>query len=157
MRNKIKLAFIIGLIFLLTTCGFKKITQEGAKGIYIQNINVSGERRSAYTIKNNILLISDDKSENKYDIEIKINKQKNNKIKDKTGKTTRYNLTISVDLNLTDINNNTKVKKKFTRDRDYDVVLLHSETISNEQKATKNIIQRLSQDVVNYLKLITRN
>lgn len=157
MRNKIKLAFIIGLIFLLTTCGFKKITQEDAKGIYIQNINVSGERRSAYTIKNNILLISDDKSENKYDIEIKINKQKNNKIKDKTGKTTRYNLTISVDLNLTDINNNTKIKKKFTRDRDYDVVLLHSETISNEQKATKNIIQRLSQDVVNYLKLITRN
>ena len=91
MRNKIKLVFIIGLIFLLTTCGFKKITQEDTKGIYIQNINVSGERRSAYTIKNNILLISDDKSENKYDIEIKINKKKNNKIKDKTGKTTRYN------------------------------------------------------------------
>jgi outer membrane lipopolysaccharide assembly protein LptE/RlpB len=157
MRNKIKLVFIIGLIFLLTTCGFKKITQEDTKGIYIQNINVSGERRSAYTIKNNILLISDDKSENKYDIEIKINKQKNNKIKDKTGKTTRYNLTISVDLNLTDINNNTKVKKKFIRNRDYDVVLLHSETISNEQKATKNIIQRLSQDVVDYLKLIKRN
>ena len=62
-----------------------------------------------------------------------------------------------MDLNLTDINNNTKVKKKFIRNRDYDVVLLHSETISNEQKATKNIIQRLSQDVVDYLKLIKRN
>ena len=103
MNNNIQIISIVALSFLLTSCGFKKISQINTNIIYIQNIKISGEERFSSTMKNNILLISNIASENKYDAEIKIKKHKTNKIKDKAGTTTRYNLSISANLKL--INN----------------------------------------------------
>ena len=97
-----KISIIIILTVLLTSCGFKKINQEKSL-VYLQNIKIDGENRIAYTLKNNMLLISDISSKNKYNAEVKITKRKTIKIKNKSGKISRFELNILSNLTLINI------------------------------------------------------
>ena len=68
---------------------------------------------------------------------INLTNSKTSKIKDATGKTTRFNIVLNGDIKLTD-NNKTINNRSFTVSNDYDVLNNHSDTIRNE----KNSIQR---------------
>ena len=57
---------------------------------------------------------------------------------------------------LKDINENTEVKKIFTQNTNYEVSTIHSDTINNEKNATKNILQQLSNDMINFIVITTR-
>tara|TARA_B110000967_G_C18778626_1_gene507028 strand:- start:205 stop:666 length:462 start_codon:yes stop_codon:yes gene_type:complete len=149
MKKNIKIISILACSMLLLSCGFKQI--QGKKKIQIQNINISGENRIAYVLKNNISLMSDNNSKNKYDVEINIKKEKKNKIKDLAGKVIRYELFIEADFKLTDLNDNKIIQKKFIKNSDYTVGSSHSGTIDNERNATKNIIRQLSEDINNFI------
>jgi len=149
MKKNIKIISILACSMLLLSCGFKQI--QGKKKIQIQNINISGENRIAYVLKNNISLMSDNNSKNKYDVEINIKKEKKNKIKDLAGKVIRYELFIEADFKLTDLNDNKIIQKKFIKTSDYTVGSSHSGTIDNERNATKNIIRQLSEDINNFI------
>mgnify|MGYP001218348971 FL=1 len=157
MIKNIKTIIGILLPIVLLSCGFSPVSEKNSNIIYLQNINVEGERRIAYSLKNNILLVSNNNSKNKYDAKIKITQKKNQKIKDSKGKITRFNLTLTAKLVLTNLDNKTKIEKTFIRNRDYDVSNLHSKTINNEDNAVKNIIEILSDDMVNFIKLSMRN
>jgi len=152
-----KTLFIITLSLTLFSCGFKPINEKGVSLIHLQKIDITGEKRIGYVLKNNISLISDKNSANKYRAVIQVEKQKNSKIKNKAGKIIRYNLLLKVNLQLTDIINNTEMKKQFLRDLDYNVSDIHSDTINNENNAIKNIIQQISEDMNNFLSLSLRN
>jgi len=156
MIRKIKIIVLLFLPILLLSCGFKSVHQKGKKNIYLQNINIIGEKKIAYTLKNNISLISNKNSENKYDIQVKIDKRKKTKIKNLSGKTTRYSLSLSANMTLKDINENTEVKKIFTQNTNYEVSTIHSDTINNEKNATKSILQQLSNDMINFIVITTR-
>jgi len=156
MIRKIKIIVLLFLPILLLSCGFKSVHQKGKNNIYLQNINIIGEKKIAYTLKNNISLISNKNSENKYDIQVKIDKRKKTKIKNLSGKTTRYSLSLSANMTLKDINENTEVKKIFTQNTNYEVSTIHSDTINNEKNATKSILQQLSNDMINFIVITTR-
>ena len=157
MKKNIKKIIAISFPTILLSCGFSPVSEKNSNIIYLQNINVEGERRIAYSLKNNILLVSSNNSKNKYDAKIKITQKKNQKIKDSKGKITRFNLTLTARLVLKDLDSSTKIEKTFARNRDYDVSNLHSQTINNESIAVKNIIEMLSDDMVNFIKLSMRN
>ena len=142
---------------MLLSCGFKPINLKNEKVIYIKNIDVKGATRSAYFLKNNILLISDNNSKNIYDIELKITKKENSKIKNKSGRTTRYNLSLVAVLKLKNLNNKMETKKMFFENGDYEVATIHSNTINNKKSVEKDIIQKLSEDIVTYITLSMRN
>ena len=156
IKKKIKILYICVLLISLTSCGFKKINQIDNNTIYIQNINIIGEPSIAYPLKNNILLISSNNSDNKYDLKIKIQKKRTDKIKDKAGRVTRYNLSVQVNLKLTNLDNERIIQKTFEKNSDYDVAAIHSDTIKNETNATKNTTQMLSSDIVNFITLSMR-
>ena len=149
--KKIKNPLIIILTLLLLSCGFKPINQKDNMLINFKSINVVGEQRIAYLVKNNILLISDENSKNEYKAEIKIVKNKSSKIKDKAGRIKRYALTLSADLKLVNLADKTVLQKKFSRSTDYDARSIHSDTISNENNAIENIIQQLTDDITNFI------
>ena len=148
---------IIILSLFLVSCGFKPINQKNNNLIHFQKINIIGEQRIAYLIKNNILLISNSSSSNKYDVEIKIDKQKSPKIKDTTGKVTRYNLNFSVNLKLKNNAEDINTERNFIRDVAYEVAATHSDTIKNENNAAKSAIQQISDDMINFIALTMRN
>ena len=141
MSKNINIIFIFTLSFLLSSCGFKKINQIDNQ-IYLQNVNVQGESRIAYLIKNDILLISNKNAKNKYDVNLTILKNKSVKIKDKTGKVTRYNIRLSGDLLLTNNDSLEKTKKSFYHNSDFDVDANHTSTISNEKNAFSNTVRQ---------------
>ena len=125
--------------------------------INIQSINVTGENRIAYNLKNDIGLITNENSENRFRINLKITKKINNKIKDTTGKITRFNLTINGDLVLINVKTLEETNKSFSKNQDYDVAENHSDTIKNEKQATKNVTRQLSEEVINFIMLIDKN
>ena len=155
--KKLKIISILASFILLSSCGFKPINLENSKTINFNNINIKGERRIAYGLKNNILLISSNDSKNVHDIDIKIEKDKKSKIKDKTGKITRYNLSISVNLELTKTRDNTKITKMFIRTSDYDVAKIYSDTLNNENNSVRNITRQLSDDIISFVSLTSIN
>ena len=156
MTKNIKIIFIFFLLILITSCGVKRSNDKDSNKIFIQNINIVGEQRIAYLLKNNISLISNSNSKNKYNINLKVKKRKTNKIKNTTGKVERYNLSISINLQLINNDNKKIITKTFNRNNDYDVATTHSATINNENIATRNTIQQLSEDVIYFVKILMR-
>lgn len=157
MGKNIKIISICTLLLLLGSCGFKKINSENARKINIQNIDITGDRKIIYYLRNDILLISNEQSKNRYTIKIETRKERDNKIKNQAGRVTRYSLTIYANLNLKNIENNKIIKKTFVKSGDYNVSKTHSETINNESAMIKNITQQLSEVIINYINLNTKN
>lgn len=156
MKN-FKIITILAVSSLLLSCGFKRIDQKENSLINFQNIAVNGEQKIAYLLKNDISYISNKNAKNKYDLNIEITKQKNIKIKDKTGKVVRYSLHVTALMELESINDKTKINKRFSRSEDYEVADIHSDTIKNEKNSTKNISQQLSTDIITFITLTMRN
>ena len=145
------------LIFLLlSSCGFKPMHQKNNNLIYFNKIVISGDKRIGYSLKNNISLISDENSKNNYNAEIKLTKQRKIRIKEISGKVTRYNINLSALLKLTNNKNRKEIQKTFNRNADYDVATIHSDTINNENNATKNLTKQISTDIINFINLSMR-
>jgi len=156
MKN-IKLILVLIVSLSLTSCGFKNLSQRYVEPINLKNVIITGEKRISYVLRNNILLISDDASENKYDARIKLKKKNNSKIKDKTGKISRYSLSMTAELELTNLKDNKKKEKLFISTVDYSVASNHSETINNEKNAIKSAIDQLSEDIIIFIGFILKN
>jgi len=157
MNKIIKNLYIFIFLILLVSCGFKKINQNDNSAIYIQNIDIIGEKKISDLLKKNILFISKKDSKNKYDLKLKIDKTKTSKIKNAKGKVTRYSLSFMVNLVMTNINNQKNINKSFSRSGDYDVAENHSQTINNEKNMVKNIIQQISNDIISFITLHVKN
>ena len=157
MNKIIKNLYIFIFLILLVSCGFKKINQNYNSAIYIQNIDIIGEKKISDLLKKNILFISKKDSKNKYDLKLKIDKTKTSKIKNAKGKVTRYSLSFMVNLVMTNINNQKNINKSFSRSGDYDVAESHSQTINNDKNMVKNIIQQISNDIISFITLHVKN
>lgn len=92
----------------------------------------------------------------KYKLTLKILKKNSNKIKNKTGKIIRYTVSVSVIVTLTNIEEKDVNSRTLSRNSNLDISDNHSETIDNEKKAIQNIIDQLSEDIINYIFISTQ-
>ena len=149
----IKKNYIISvLIFsvLLTSCGYNKIS-ENKNAIHVQNINIINKNNTTYVLKNAILGISNNNSDNKFIISLKTTEKKFANIKSTSGKITRYTLQISANIILKDVKTSKTTSKSFSRSYNYDVAKSHSDTLSNEKNAYENITEQIKDDMLNYI------
>jgi len=66
MINKFKFTIIFTFVLALTSCGYQKVIQNDEPLVYINEFNVeSSNKRLAYLIKNEILLVSKKNAKNK--------------------------------------------------------------------------------------------
>ena len=151
-----KIIFITTLSLLLTSCGFKKINTS-LPLVYFQNVNIIGDNRISYMLRNDIILISNDNAADKYDVKIKIKQDQNIKIKDKNGEVSRYNTVITLEFLMTNINTKKTLTRTFSANDDYEVAKIHSNTIGNKKKTTTIIIRRLSEEIKEFIQLKFRN
>ena len=150
----LKLLPIFFLILLLNSCGYKKLNSENFNNFKINNLEITGENKLIYKIKNNIEIYSDQNSKFIYDIKINLISTKKSKIKDTAGKTTRYSTELQADILITNMETKINYKKTFSSINDYDVGSTHSDTLNNEKNANENNISYISNEIVKYLKLI---
>ena len=152
-----KLKFLLSIILLIgiSSCGYSRLNGQSNE-LKFNTIEINGDKRLANILKNKLTLLSKTESKNTYDLSINLTYSKASKIKDATGKTTRFNLVLNGDLKLT---NNKKVvyNKMFTVGNDYDVSKNHSDTIRNEKNSMQNNVDALSEEITKYIQLINLN
>ena len=154
MRN-IKISLYIIIIIGLTSCGYSRLNNQ-INEFRFNSIEINGDKRLSFILKNNLNILSKPESKKSYDLLINLTSSKTSKIKDTTGKTTRFNIVLNGDLKLTD-NNKTINNRSFTVSNDYDVSNNHSDTIRNEKNSIQSNIDTLSEEITKYIQLINLN
>ena len=153
--KKIKILLYIVIIIGLSSCGYSKLNDQSNE-FKFNSIEINGDKRLSFILKNNLNLLSKPESKKSYDLLINLTSSKTSKIKDSTGKTTRFNVVLNGDLKITD-NNKVVYNRIFTVNNDYDVSKNHSDTIRNEKNSIQNNIDSLSEEIAKYIKLINLN
>ncbi len=153
--KKIKISLYIMIIIGLSSCGYSRLNDQSNE-FKFNSIEINGDKRLSYILKNNLNLLSKPESKKSYDLLINLTSSKTSKIKDTTGKTTRFNVILNGDLKLTD-NNKVVKNRSFTVSNDYDVSNNHSDTIRNEKNSIQNNIDSLSEEITKYIQLINLN
>ena len=151
------LIVLILLPLLFSGCGYKKLNDNTIENIYIENINLTGDKRIAYSLKNELMLISKNAGENIINLDLSIEKNKTVKSKDKQAIPTKYDITLLVDLDVKDNENKEIFKRKFSKTISYDVAKNHSDTISIEKNNLKNITNQIAEEMVIFIKLYFKN
>jgi outer membrane lipopolysaccharide assembly protein LptE/RlpB len=153
--KKIKISLYIMIILGLSSCGYSRLNDQSNE-FKFNSIEINGDKRLSFILKNNLNLLSKPESKKNYDLLINLTSSKTSKIKDTTGKTTRFNVVLNGDLKLTD-NNKVVKNRSFTVSNDYDVSNNHSDTIRNEKNSIQNNIDLLSEEITKYIQLINLN
>ena len=143
------------IIIGLTSCGYSRLNDQSNE-FKFNSIEINGDKRLSYILKNNLNLLSKPESKKSYDLLINLTSSKTSKIKDTTGKTTRFNVVLNGDMKLTD-NNKVVKNRSFIVSNDYDVSGNHSDTIRNEKNSIQNNIDTLSDEITKYIQLINLN
>ena len=149
-----KLILIFFAILFLNSCGYKKLNSENLNDFKIDKLEISGEKKLAYKLKNNIEIYSSQSSKFIYDIKIDLISTKETKIKNTAGKTTRYTNKFQANSLITNTKTQNVFKKTFSATNDYDVGSTHSDTLNNEKNAIAKNINYISNEIVKYLKLL---
>jgi len=157
MKKYFKITSIFFISLLLISCGFKKINSSNSKNYTIENININGDNRIGYLVKNEIFLNSSKNSENQIDITLRISKRKNAKEKNISGRIKKYTLELIINVTVDEINSSRTIKRNFTKSIDYDVMGNHSDTINVERKTTIKATELITEDIVNFLIIAYRN
>ena len=149
-----KLILIFFAILFLNSCGYKKLNSKNLNDFKIDKLEISGEKKLAYKLKNNIEIYSSQSSKFIYDIKIDLISTKETKIKNTTGKATRYTNKFQANALITNAKTQNVFKKTFSATNDYDVGSTHSDTLNNEKNAVENNINYISNEIIKYLKLL---
>jgi len=150
----IRILPVFFLILLLNSCGYKNLNSENFNNFKINKLEITGENKLIYKIKNNIEIYSNQESKFTYDIKINLISVKETKIKNTTGKTTRYSTRLQANTLITNVETKIDYKKTFSSINDYDVGSIHSDTLKNEKNAIENNINYISNEIIKYLKLL---
>ena len=146
-----KLVFVVIALFMLNNCGYSPIYSSKNNNFYI---DVSQKDRSKLNskIENNIKKFSNQNTENIIRLEISSNKKINTISKDKKGDPSRFNMTISLTINILNKNNYEINKtKSFTEKFDYNNNSNKFALKQYEKDIEDNLINRIIERSIIYL------
>ena len=140
--------FIVLLTLCLSSCGFKIVKNSNLNQYFISEINVSGDEKINYIIKNNLLSTSKSKDKLPLILNIKSNKLKSIKEKNIKNEITKYQIKISVIVEFTAKNILDKKIIAFSELGEYNVSDQYSQTISNEKKLIQNLSDKIAEEIM---------
>ena len=148
----LKKIFAIILMLALNNCGYKVIKDSGYAGLKISNINIEGEKRINFNLKNNILALLT--IDNSGPISLEINTEKERSIKEKNIKNeiTKSQLKITTKVIVITDGINRSQPILFIKNGDYIASDQRSQTLNNEKQLVKRLSESLASDIVEMLK-----
>ncbi len=155
--KKIKLLFI--LVFLMvfnSSCSYKKMNSVDQKKFDIQDFEISGGATETFIIQKKIQRFSNKKSENK--IKLIIDLKKNETIKEKNiqNKVTKYNIELSADVKIIDLNKANEILRTFSANQIYSVEDSYSNTVNNSKEANNSLIEKIANEILDQLRIYYR-
>ncbi len=149
MKN-FKYLFIF--VFVLS-CGYTPIYQTDQKLKFkLDTIVSSGDKNINREIVKNLDKYRDSETNNIFDLSINSTKKEDIVAKDKKGNATSYKLTLEVDINLSNISNDKKFTKKFSKNTSFNSKNNKFELDQYRLNLEKNMISQILQDINIYLR-----
>ena len=153
--NKIKSIVIIPLIviFFVNACSYQKMNSINQKKFFIQEFEINGDTRESFIIQKKIKRFSNKDSANKIKILINLTKGKTIKEKNMQNKVTKYNLSLSADVRIVELNTAREIKRTFVSNQAYDVDDNYSNTVNNLKAASNALIDRTIDEILDQLRI----
>ena len=149
MKN---LKYLFIFLFVLS-CGYTPIYQTDQKlNIKLDTIFSSGDKNINREIVKNLDKYRDSDTNNIFDLSINSTKKEDIVTKDKKGNATSYKFTLEVDINLSNISNDKKFTKKFTKDMSFNSKNNKFELDQYRLSLERNMISQILQDINIYLR-----
>ena len=139
-------------LIIFTGCGFKVLDQTKLTNYNILKIKDSGDKRVNFFIKNELNnLLNAPNSNNDLIINIKTEKVKSIKEKNKKNQITKYNININSIIEIYFVNKNVTKTINLNKENFYNVNTNQSVTRNNQKNIENNLNDELAQDISNKL------
>lgn len=148
MKNKSIL--LILLFFILANCGFEPIYSSKKSNFNIGEIKITSKNKFNSIIKNNLKNISNNESQNKFDLIINSEKKRIISSKDAKGNPQLLTMIISVEVQIIK-DNVIKNKKNFSQDFSYSNNSNKFGLAQYEKDIEKNLINKIIENINTYL------
>jgi outer membrane lipopolysaccharide assembly protein LptE/RlpB len=148
MKNKSIL--LILLFFILANCGFEPIYSSKKSNFNIGEIKITNKNKFNSIIKNNLKNISNNESQNKFDLIINSEKKRIISSKDTKGNPQLLTMIISVEVQIIK-DNVIKNKKNFSQDFSYSNNSNKFGLAQYEKDIEKNLINKIIENINTYL------
>ena len=148
MKNKSIL--LILLFFILTNCGFEPIYSSKKSNFNIGEIKITNKNKFNSTIKNNLKNISNNESQNKFDLIINSEKKRIISSKDEKGNPQLLTMIISIEVQITK-GSVIKNKKNFSQNFSYSNDSNKFSLAQYEKDIEKNLINKIIENINTYL------
>tara|TARA_B100001063_G_C16449995_1_gene397821 strand:- start:167 stop:565 length:399 start_codon:yes stop_codon:yes gene_type:complete len=123
------------------------------KKFFIQEFEINGDTRESFIIQKKIKRFSNKDSANKIKILINLTKGKTIKEKNIQNKVTKYNLSLSADVRIVELNTAREIKRTFVSNQAYDVDDNYSNTVNNLKAASNALIDRTIDEILDQLRI----
>ena len=152
--NKIKYITIASVILLLiSSCSYQKMNSQEQKKFYIQEFDISGDTRTSFIIQKKIQRFSNKASDNRIKLLVVLNKNKTIQEKNIQNKVTKYNLTLSANVKIIELNSTNEINRTFTARRIYNVEDNYSATVNNSKDANNSLIDIIVDEILDQLRI----
>ena len=141
INNKIIVIFIA---LLISGCGFKAVNQEYLNQYKIIELNIKGDARLSYLLKNKLKL-NNEKSDKSIKLSVIIDKTKNIREKNIKNEITKYQISITVKTDYYLIEENKSGNFLLSVTEDYNVGSRYRETLNNEKKLINSLMADISE------------
>lgn len=143
INNKIIVIFIA---LLISGCGFKAVNQEYLNQYKIIELNIKGDARLSYLLKNKLKL-NNEKSDKSIKLSVIIDKTKNIREKNIKNEITKYQITITVKTDYYLIEENKSGNFLLSVTGDHNVGSRYRETLNNEKKLINSLMADISEQL----------
>ena len=148
MKNKSIL--LILLFFILANCGFEPIYSSKKSNFNIGEIKITNKNKFNSIIKNNLKNISNNESQNKFDLIINSEKKRIVSSKDAKGNPQLLTMIISIEVQITK-GSVIKNKKNFSQNFSYSNNSNKFSLAQYEKDIEKNLINKIIENINTYL------
>ena len=148
MKNKSIL--LILLFFILANCGFEPIYSSKKSNFNIGEIKITNKNKFNSIIKNNLKNISNNESQNKFDLIINSEKKRIISSKDTKGNPQLLTMIISIEVQIIK-DNVIKNKKNFSQNFNYSNNSNKFSLAQYEKEIEKNLINKIIENINTYL------
>ena len=148
MKNKSIL--LILLFFILTNCGFEPIYSSKKSNFNIGEIKITNKNKFNSIIKNNLKNISNNESQNKFDLIINSEKKRIISTKDTKGNPELLTMIISIEVQIVK-DKVIKNKKSFSENFSYSNNSNKFSLAQYEKDIEKNLINKIIENLNTYL------
>jgi outer membrane lipopolysaccharide assembly protein LptE/RlpB len=147
-----KKILLILIFIIISSCGFKVLNLSEIENYNLVEINLTGEKKINYIIKNNLLQATSKNADNNVSITIDTKKNKTIKEKNIKNEITKYDISIMASVFVKNIYNSEIYNFTISKNGNYAVEDQNSATRNNEKK----LITLLSMDLADEILSKTR-